>query len=328
MTSEGSMTLIADPCRQIERLDDVECERQALLAGHTSFQIGGPADLLVIPRTLAALVAVLGIVRRAELPLLIIGAGTNLLIADDGFRGVALKIAAGLSPVLIDGDRLEADAGRSLPELSRRAGRAGLAGLEFAAGIPGTLGGALAVNAGAAGQEIGGLATRISGVDLAGELIEVDAREVNWSYRQASFPEPLVITAARLTLTPAPAAEIAARAAEWHDMRRQRQPLGQLSAGCVFRNPPGAAAGHLIDSAGLKGARVGAAVVSTSHANFIINQGGATAAEVLQLIEQVRTRVQALHGIELRLEIQLAGGQAEFCNQREADSSCEPPIGE
>jgi UDP-N-acetylmuramate dehydrogenase len=296
------------PWREIEQLDGVETRRDAVLAPLTTFRIGGPADLLVVPRSLAGLEETVRIALGRGVPLLVIGGGSDLLIADRGFAGVALKIPAGLTEVRVEGERMHADAGRGLPELMRRARRAGLRGLEFAGGIPGSLGGSLAVNAGAWGREMAEVAVTVRGVDARGERVEVDAGQIAWSYRRADFPAPLVITAATLALEPDSPERIAAREEAWHGARRQSQPLGEPSAGCVFRNPHGTTgAGGLIDAAGLKDERVGGARVSPIHANFIVNDGGATAADVTRLIERVRERVLATHGVELELEIKLIG---------------------
>ncbi len=292
------------------RIPDVEAHPMAPLAPHTTFRIGGPADLLLIPRTRAALEAAVIAVRRSGLPLLPLGAGSNLLIGEAGFRGVAVKIGSGLSPIAVHAGGLAADAGRTLPELMRRARRAGLSGLEFAGGIPGSLGGSLAMNAGAWGHEMSGIADWIVGVNGAGQVLRFAAHDVEWSYRRARFPEPIVILEARLRLAPADPHQIGAREEAWHAERRRTQPLGEASAGCVFRNPPGDYASRLIDTAGLKGERAGGALVSPVHANFIVNTGDATAAEVIRLITRVRNRVREVHGVELELEVELVGLQS------------------
>jgi UDP-N-acetylmuramate dehydrogenase len=291
----------------LERISEVESRRMALLAPLTTFRIGGPAGLLLVPQTRAGLEAALIAVRRAGLPLLVIGAGSNLLISEAGFPGVAIKIGSGLAPVRVEEDRLIADAGRTLPELMRRARRAGLSGLEFAGGIPGSLGGSLKMNAGAWHRDMAGIADWMVGVDESGERVRVEASEVAWSYRSARFPQPITIVEAALRLTPEDPQAIAVREDGWHDARRRTQPLGEPSAGCVFKNPPGDYASRLIDGAGLKGERVGGAMVSPVHANFIVNAGGATSHEVLSLIDRVRERVLQVHGVTLELEVQLVG---------------------
>lgn len=289
------------------RLPEVEARPLMPLAPLTTFRIGGPADLVLVPRTRAGLEAAIVAVRRAGLPLLVIGAGSNMLVAESGFRGVAVKIGSGLAPIAVEGDRLQADAGRTLPELMRRARQAGLSGLEFAGGIPGSLGGSLKMNAGAWQREMSQVADWILGVTEAGEVVRVAAAAVEWTYRSARFPEPIVILEAGLVLVPGDPVAIGEREDAWHAERRRTQPLGEASAGCIFKNPPGQHASQLIDTAGLKGERVGGARVSPVHANFIVNAGGATAGQVLRLVERVRERVRAVHGVDLELEIELVG---------------------
>lgn len=293
------------------RLPEVEARPLAPLAQLTTFRIGGPADLVLVPHTRAGLEAAIVGVRRAGVPLLVIGAGSNMLVAESGFRGVAVKIGSGLAPIVVEEDRLRADAGRTLPELMRRARSAGLSGLEFAGGIPGSLGGSLRMNAGAWEREMSAIADWILGVNPAGEIVRFAAVEVEWSYRSARFPEPIVILEAGLRLEPGDPAAIGEREDAWHAERRRTQPLGEASAGCVFKNPPGQHASRLIDLAGLKGARVGGAQVSPVHANFIVNRGGATADQVMRLVDQIRERVRAVHGVELELEVELVGLRSE-----------------
>lgn len=295
----------SDIPKSLAQLPDVEARWDGAIAPLTTFRIGGPADLLLVPRRRASLEAALRAVRRAGVPLLPIGAGSNLLVGDAGFRGVVIKIGSGLGPVRVEGERLIADAGRTLPELMRRARRAGLAGLEFAGGIPGSLGGALRMNAGAWHREMSAVADWILGVNEAGETVEIAAKEIGWSYRSARFAEPIIIVEAALHLTPDDPEAIATREETWHEARRRTQPLGEPSAGCAFKNPPGDFASRLIDSAGLKGERVGGAMVSPVHANFIVNAGGATADQVMALIDRVRERVLSAHGVPLELEVQL-----------------------
>jgi UDP-N-acetylmuramate dehydrogenase len=289
------------------RLPEVEARPRASLAPFTTFRIGGPADLVLVPRTRAGLEAAIVAVRRAGVPLLVIGAGSNMLVAESGFRGVAVKIGSGLAPVVVEEDRLRADAGRTLPELMRRARSAGLSGLEFAGGIPGSLGGSLRMNAGAWEREMSAIADWILGVNLAGHVVRFAADEVEWTYRSARFPQPIVILEAGLKLVPGDPAAIGEREDAWHAERRRTQPLGEASAGCVFKNPAGQHASRLIDLAGQKGARVGGAQVSPVHANFIVNTGGATADQVMRLVERVRERVRAAHGVELELEHEIVG---------------------
>jgi UDP-N-acetylmuramate dehydrogenase len=296
---------------ELFRLPEVEARPMLPIANLTTFRIGGPADLALLPQSRAGLEAAVVAVRRAGLPLLTIGAGSNLLASEAGFHGVAIKIASGLMPIRIEGERIIADAGRTLPELMRRARKAALSGLEFAGGIPGSLGGSLKMNAGAWQHEMSEVADWVLGVNESGVIVHYRRHEIHWHYRSARFPEPIVILEAGLHLTPDDPNAIAEREDAWHDSRRRTQPLGEPSAGCVFKNPDQDYASRLIDSAGLKGERVGGAVVSPVHANFIVNEGGATADEVMRLIDTVRERVFRVHGVRLELEVQLVGLTSE-----------------
>ncbi len=292
---------------ELQKLGGLRVEGSAPLAPFTTFRIGGPADVLVVPESVAALSAAAAWVRRRGLPLLVLGAGSNLVIADSGFRGVAIKIPSGLSAVRHAGDLLIADAGRTLPELMRRARSIGLSGLEFAGGIPGSLGGSIAVNAGAWGREMAEVVAWVRGIDDRGEPVEWARDAIDWSYRRARFPRALVVTEAALALNEADPAEIRRIEDNWHDARKRSQPLGEPSAGCVFKNTDCGTAGRLIDAAGLKGTQVGGAQVSPVHANFIVNRGEATAGDVAALIALVRRRVAECHGVRLELEIKLVG---------------------
>ncbi|MGD8396277.1 MAG: UDP-N-acetylmuramate dehydrogenase [Candidatus Eiseniibacteriota bacterium] len=300
-----------DIARELEELDAVRVARRAPLAACTTFRIGGPAELLVTPQSTAALIAVLGRLRRRGIEPFVLGAGSDLLVADQGLRGVVVRVPAGLEPITVDVPCLVAGAGRPLPELAGRARREGLAGLEFARGIPGSLGGTVVMNAGAWGREMADVVATVEGVDADGRVVQLPANTIAWAYRHAALPPSFVVTRATLQLLPDDPGRIAAREEAWHAERRRRQPLGLPSAGCVFRNPGSdCGAGQLIESAGLKGARVGGAEVSTVHANFIVNRGGATAAQVLELIERVRAQVARVHDVALALEIQLVGFDA------------------
>jgi len=283
----------------------VDARPGALLAPLTTFRIGGPADLVLLPRTREGLEAAIREVRQSGIELLVIGAGSNLLIGQEGFRGVAVKVGSGLTSIRVAGSRMVADAGRTLPELMRRARREGLSGLEFAGGIPGSLGGSLMMNAGAWQHEMSEVADWVIGVNRSGETRRVEAGEITWSYRRGHLPEPMTIVEAGLQLTPDDPEAIADREDRWHEERRRTQPLGEPSAGCVFKNPAGAHASQLIDTAGLKGERIGGAMVSPVHANFIINIGDATADDVMALIDRVRAGVSRVHGVELELEVEL-----------------------
>ncbi|MEW6081391.1 MAG: UDP-N-acetylmuramate dehydrogenase [Bacillota bacterium] len=281
---------------------------QEPMARHTSFRIGGNADILVAPATLEDLEAVLDLAFRRGVPYLVFGGGTNLLVRDGGIRGMAVKIGKGLDGIRVLEDGLEAGAGLPLAQVARQAQDAGLGGLEFAFGIPGTLGGAISMNAGAHSGTISQVITEVKAVRPGGESRTLCPGDLEMGYRESVFSHTdWVCVTATLRLAPCPPEEIR-EASRRHLMERRRsQPLSQPSAGSVFKNPPGDSAGRLIEAAGLKGRCLGGAQISQVHANFIVNTGGATARDVLELVDEARQAVQRVHGIWLELEIRVEG---------------------
>jgi UDP-N-acetylmuramate dehydrogenase len=276
------------------------------LSKHTSFDIGGPADFFIRPRTEEEMVAVVRLTRACSLPLMVIGRGTNLLVADGGVRGVVLDLSLTCRQLEVCSGGVSVGAGVSVQELLDFCLRRELGGLEFMAGIPGSVGGAIRVNAGAWGKSIGELVDVVRGYDLSGQAIAMESSQLHFRYRGSNLTEDVIITEAELVLSPAPSQVIQKQMKEFQ-RRRLSQPLDQKSAGSVFKNPPRATAGKLIEESGCKGLRIGGAEVSLKHANFIINCGGATAAEVKELIERVRGRVKGRFGVELETEILAVG---------------------
>jgi UDP-N-acetylmuramate dehydrogenase len=277
------------------------------LARHVTFRIGGPADVLLLPRSLAHLIAAVAWLYREGRPFVLLGRGSNVLVADRGVRGIVIKTGRGQEGVRYDGRRIVAECGVSLPQLSRAAATRGLSGLEFAAGIPGSIGGAVVMNAGAHGCAMDGVIHSVRVLTPAGEQ-RWSRDALHFRYRESRLQrEPGIVLEAELDLHSADPAASLARLDEWLRERGDTQPLGPPSSGCVFRNPAGEHAGRLIDTAGGKGMRVGGAVVSDRHANYILNTDGATAADVLRLIGEVRARVEERTGIDLEPEIKLIG---------------------
>jgi UDP-N-acetylmuramate dehydrogenase len=277
----------------------------------TTWRIGGPADLLLIPGAEADVAAAVDFAARHGLPLSVVGNGSNLLVSDSGIRGLTLRIGGGLTGLEVDDGEILAEAGVFLPALSKRAMQEGLGGLEFAGGIPASLGGALIMNAGAFGQRIGEIVSTVETVDFNGVKKEWAASELFFDYRWSALQsQRLVILRARMRLQPGDSREIRERYDYFLEYRSNHHPLDQPSAGSVFRNPPGTAAGRLIEMAGLKGFRVGDAQISTKHANFIVNLGNATAAQVKELMQITTDRVSALFGIELETEVRMVGEHA------------------
>lgn len=280
----------------------------APMRDYTTWAIGGPADLLCIPQTEEDIVRALRFAQANALPITVIGNGSNLLVRDGGIRGLVIRIAGGLNSVCVEGTRIIAEAGVLLPSLSRIALRAGLSGLEFAADIPASLGGAVVMNAGAFGQCMGNVVIEVEAIGYDGSRRTLSGSSLLFDYRNSSLKEQkLIVVKAVLELNPETPLAIAMKMKSNLAYRRRTQPLNMPSAGCVFRNPPGHFAAKLIELAGLKGARIGDAEVSLKHANFIVNRGNASARQVLALIELIRDQVRCRFGIDLVPEIQVVG---------------------
>lgn len=286
---------------------EVRCREP--LDRYTSFRIGGPADVFVSPRSVEDIVVVQEMARAAGVPVTIIGGGSNLLVADAGIRGVVVRVGRGLSRVLWDGPRVQVDAGAPLPLLAKEAARRGLSGLEFAGGIPGTVGGALVMNAGAHDGCVAHVVRRVLVVTETGRTAELDGAAMEFAYRASRLQRDkgLVAVRAWLELVPGDPDLVQAKMRAYLEKRRRTQPLGTKNAGSIFKNPPGDFAGRLLEAAGCKGMAQGDAVVSPLHANFIINRGSASAADVRRLIDRMRSRVQAEFDTELELEVGLLG---------------------
>jgi len=300
-TAQGSLLGV------LERLCPGGVLRNEPLARHVTFRIGGPADILLTPRTLWDLIAVVDYLYAHHQPFVLLGRGSNVLIADRGVRGIVLKTGRGQDGVRYAARGVIAECGVSLPFLSRASAARGLAGLEFAAGIPGSVGGGVAMNAGAHGSAISGVVRRVRVLTPSGEG-RWSQGEMGFSYRQSRLQsEPAVVLEVELELAPGDPRECVARLDAWLRTRSDTQPLGPPSSGCIFRNPEGDHAGRLIDVAGGKGMRVGGALVSDRHANYILNGGAATAADVLGLIARVRARVREKIGVDLEPEIKVIG---------------------
>lgn len=278
------------------------------MAKHTTFRIGGQADALVMPGSTEELGRVLAFAREHKIPFLIVGRGSNLLVRDGGIRGIVIKIAEGMDNVQTNGVRMVAEAGVSLSALAKKCAALSLAGFEFAAGIPGSLGGALAMNAGAYGGEMKDVVEWVESMDADGMTRRRSNSEMLFSYRHSILQGTGEIALkAGLLLSAGDGEQIEVRMKELNDRRQANQPLTLPSAGSVFKRPEGHYTGPMIQDCGLKGCRVGGAEVSTLHANFIVNTGGATATDVLALIEKVRETVYARYGVWLEPEVRVVG---------------------
>jgi UDP-N-acetylmuramate dehydrogenase len=276
------------------------------LAPRTSIRVGGPADMLVRPADADDLATLLRGVAELGVPLTVLGGGANTLVADAGVEGVVLRLPADLGEERRQGDLLTLPAGASIARLPARGHALGLVGAEFLAAVPGTLGGAVAMNAGTPAGEVKDLLVSVELASAEG-VGEVPAAALELGYRRSRLPAGAVVT--RLTCRLRPGDVAASRAVMEADLARRRatQPLSQPSFGSTFWNPPGRFAGQLIEAVGLKGHRVGNAMWSDVHANFLVNLGGATARDVLQLMRLARARVKAEFGVRLEAEVKLVG---------------------
>jgi len=283
--------------------------RNASLARHTSFRIGGPADILVCPADEADVVTAVRCAAERGLPLTVLGNGTNVLVSDRGIRGVTILIGRTLAGIKIDGQELRAGCGAPLMKVAFRAARAGLSGMEFAEGIPGTLGGAIFMNAGTLLGEVKDSLVDVRSVTLAGEVVTKSAGELGLAYRTSSLGASReVLLAARFRLKSASEEAVRAAMDRMRARRHASQPHWDRSAGCVFKNPgAGVSAGRLLDEAGAKTTRVGGALVSEKHANFVVNAGGATADDVAGLMRVMRGMVMEKFGVRLEPEIEFVG---------------------
>jgi len=280
------------------------------LAPHTSFKIGGEADLFVCPRNLMELLIVLDILKEHNVPYFLLGAGSNLLISDKGIRGAVIKLGDGFDYAHAKGDYILAGAGVSLAKLSAEAKNAELTGLEFASGIPGSLGGAIFMNAGAYGGEMKDVIDEVSFIDEDGTVKTISKNECDFGYRKSIFSDGRkIILSAKITLKHGDKEEISKTMRELNKKRKDKQPLEYPSAGSTFRRPEGHFAGALIEAAGLKGKAIGDAQVSEKHAGFIINKGSASAKDVLDLISHVQDVVFEKSGVTLEPEVKITGEQ-------------------
>ncbi len=280
------------------------------MARYTSLRVGGPAEALARPGTRQQLVALVGLCRERGTPWTVLGNGFNTIVRDEGLRGVVLRLQELRALERLDGDRIRAQAGVSHTTLTRFCADQGLAGLEFGVGIPGTVGGWLVMNAGIPEREMKDLVVAVELLDGAGVLATRPAADFEWHYRHLELPEGAVLVSGTFALDADRPAAIRERMREHLERRRRTQPLTEPSCGSVFKNPPGERAGRLIEAAGLKGSRAGGAEISTLHANFIVNRGEASSADVLKLIERARSAVAERFGIELETEVRIFGGGA------------------
>ena len=295
-----------------ERLADIVGKANVRLSEplslHTTFKIGGPAELFVSPCSVAEVSQVVLACEQAGEPWRVLGCGSDLLVSDEGVDGVVIEVRDNLSSIRVEGSRIVAEAGATNADVAEAARAAGVSGYEFAGGIPGTIGGAAIMNAGAYDGEFSQVCVRVTCVTPEGRIVEVPRDETEWSYRHSMFDAArYVVVAATLELSPAPEEDIRARMDELTSKREAKQPIDMPSAGSTFKRPEGYFAAALIDQAGLGGLSVGGAQVSTKHTGFVVNAGDATAADVQSLIAEVQRRVFEDSGVMLEPEVRMWG---------------------
>ena len=282
--------------------------KDELMSGHTTFRIGGPADYFVMPSSAGEIKRIIALCLEQDVPYYIIGNGSNLLVADKGYRGVIIQIFKNMKDIQVEGENIRAQAGALLSKVAAAAYEAGLEGFEFASGIPGTLGGAVRMNAGAYGGEMKQVLKSAEVLTPEGEVLTLPVEEMKMGYRTSIVSRmDYVVLGAEISLREGNKEEIRAKMDELKEKRVSKQPLEFGSAGSTFKRPEGYFAGKLIEDAGLRGFRVGNAQVSEKHCGFVINRGGATAREVAELMETVARRVEENSGVRLEPEVKKIG---------------------
>jgi len=298
---------VAGIADQLAGVAGIEVKTAEMIAPYTSYKIGGPAAVWVAPASENGIAEVLAIVRAAGIPLFILGLGSNLLVSDKGWPGVMLYMGPNLSGWHYDDTAATVMAGTRLLDLIQDAVDQGLGGMELMAGIPGSVGGALLMNAGAFGQEIEQTIVKVKGFQLDGIPFEAQRNEIKFSYRRVPQLERVVITSGQFRFKKTAADMLKKRMNDILALRAKKQPLNYPSCGSVFKRPPGYYAGALIEEAGLKGERVNDAMVSPKHAGFILNTGKASATDVFSLIRRIEDRVRDRFGVKLEREVKLIG---------------------
>ncbi|MBO5588849.1 MAG: UDP-N-acetylmuramate dehydrogenase [Anaerovibrio sp.] len=280
------------------------------MSKHTTFNIGGPADYLIFPGSMDQLQAVVKLMNQCDIPFTILGNGSNVLVLDKGIRGAVIKFHAPMSYKRCEGNKIIAGAGAYLKHISQYAAENGLTGMEFACGIPGSLGGAVFMNAGAYDGEMKNVVKEVKTVTATGKILTYGPDEFNFGYRHSVFQaNGQAIAEITLELQSGNKEDIQAKMDDYTARRESKQPLEMPSAGSTFKRPEGYYAGTLIDSTGLKGLQVGGAQISTKHAGFVVNSGHATAQDVLDLIKEVQDRVYKEKGVKLYPEVRIIGEQ-------------------
>lgn len=288
-------------------LPELQVLKDEPMSRHTTFRIGGPADYFVCPDR-EQIAEVLAVAKKCGMAITVIGNGSNLLVGDKGIRGLVVEIGSAMNQIMVDKNHITAGAGALLSQVAAKAAAAELGGMEFAAGIPGSVGGAVTMNAGAYGGEMKDILRTVTALTPEGELKTLDVSEMDLSYRHSCVPEQqYIVLEAEIELGYKPEEEIRAQMEELRNKRIEKQPLEYPSAGSTFKRPEGYFAGKLIMDAGLRGYRVGDAQVSEKHCGFVINRKNASAQEVRQLMQDVQDKVKAQFGVMLEPEVKMLG---------------------
>ena len=293
------------------------CLMNESLKKHTTYGIGGPADLMIFPKSKQDLIKVIEIINENKIQLTILGSGSNVLVSDNGIRGAVISLKNSLKKIEVDDNILYAECGTMLGKIVKHAVKNNLIGLENLNGVPGTLGGALIMNAGAWGGEISENLIHVEVINSKSEIQKIQKKDLNFSYRQSSFNKDDILLSAKFNLKKADKDIINENFIEAQSGRKKSQPLNKRSAGSLFKNPKNNSAGKLLDEAGLKGFSIGDAKISEKHANFFINEGNATSKDMLMLIKKAHKEVKDKFNVNLSLEVKLMG-----FNEEEIEGLC------
>jgi UDP-N-acetylmuramate dehydrogenase len=293
------------------------CFMNESLKKHTTYGIGGPADLMIFPKSKQDLIKVIEIINENKIQLTILGSGSNVLVSDNGIRGAVISLKNSLKKIEVDNNILYAECGTMLGKIVKHAVKNNLIGLENLNGVPGTLGGALIMNAGAWGGEISENLIHVEIMNSNNEIQKIQKKDLNFSYRQSSFNKDDILLSAKFNLKKADKDIIKENFIEAQSGRKKSQPLNKRSAGSLFKNPKNNSAGKLLDEAGLKGFSIGDAKISEKHANFFINDGDATSKDMLMLIKKAHKEVKDKFNVNLSLEVKLMG-----FNEEEIEGLC------
>lgn len=298
--------IIYDKLKKILPCNNIKLNES--MKNHTSFRVGGPADILVLPRDVREISGIVKLCKDANIPFLVIGNGTNLLVRDNGIRGVVIKLSKNFNDISIDKNFIRCKSGVLLSTAARFALKNSLSGLEFAHGIPGTVGGATVMNAGAYDGEMSNVISKVKVLNFDGNIIEMKKDELNFSYRKSSLQDTdNILLEIEMELVAGNFEAIKEKMSELFARRKAKQPLNIPSAGSTFKRPKNNFAGYLIEKAGLKGYRIGGALVSEIHAGFIVNDNNATCNDIIKLIEHIQNEVMNKFNIMLEPEIKVVG---------------------